>query len=133
MAVQGIKVTLGTDQKDGSFGSSVGYVADPVAEAATQTTNLSTASAAVGAADTAVGTVVTDLTTAFTAYDVFGAALVAITGDTYSAVTHAWTTGGSTGFSACGGSDTSLRMACAMTFAPSSSVNVPVLTCSLTA
>ena len=35
--------------------------------------------------------------TALTDYDIFGAALVAITGDTYSSVTHQWTTGGSTG------------------------------------
>jgi hypothetical protein len=45
----------------------------------------------------AAAAVVTDLTTAFTAFDVFGNALVAITGDTYSDTTHKWTTGGATG------------------------------------
>ncbi len=46
-------------------------------------------------ADTDVGTVQTDMTAAFTAYDIFGNALVAITGDTYSDTTHLWTTAGS--------------------------------------
>ncbi len=48
-------------------------------------------------ADTDVGTVVTDLTTAFTAYDAAAASIIAITGDTYSNVTHQFTTGGATG------------------------------------
>lgn len=48
-------------------------------------------------ADTDVGTVVTDLTAAFTALNTFGAAVVAITGDTYSSTTHQFTFGGSTG------------------------------------
>lgn len=54
-------------------------------------------SALATAADSDVGTVVTDLTTAFTAYDTAAAAIVAITGDTYSAGTHLFTFGGATG------------------------------------
>lgn len=38
-----------------------------------------------------------DLTTAFTAADTFGAAVIAITGDAYSTTTHQFTTSGSTG------------------------------------
>ena len=45
----------------------------------------------------AVATISSDLATAFTAADVFGNALVAITGDTYSDTTHQWTSAGSTG------------------------------------
>jgi len=97
VAVQAIKVTLGANLGEGSFNSSTGFVADPVAEVAVQAALLVTAKAKVVLGDTAVGTVVTDLTTAFTAQDVFGAALVAITGDSYSAVTHQWTNGGATG------------------------------------
>ncbi len=77
-----------------NLGQSVGtpggpdYVTTPAA--APLTSNISTV-----VTDTAA--VSTDLTTAFTALDAFGNALVAITGDTYSSVTHQWTTGGSTG------------------------------------
>ena len=60
-------------------------------------TSATTADTAAGTADTDVGTTVTDLVAAFTAYDIFGNALVAITGDSYSNTTHQWTTGGSTG------------------------------------
>src|ERR1041384_2003792 len=48
-------------------------------------------------ADTAVGTVVTDHTTAFTDYDTFAAAVIAITRDTYSGTTKQFTFGGATG------------------------------------
>jgi|ERR1035437_51055 hypothetical protein len=63
---------------------------DPTAAVATQAALLVTAKSAVG-------TVVTDDTAAFTALDIFGNALVAVTGDSYSNSTHQWTTGGSTG------------------------------------
>lgn len=48
-------------------------------------------------ADTDVGTVVTDFTTAITAYQTFAAALIAITGDTFSNTTNLFTFGGATG------------------------------------
>lgn len=83
MAVSAITVTLGVDLGEGKFNSKVSYPADPVALATT--------------ADTDVGVIVTDMTTAFTAQDIFGNALVAITGDSYSNTTHLWTTGGATG------------------------------------
>lgn len=52
-------------------------------------------STAATAADTAVGVVVGNLTTAFTDYDTFAAAVIAITGDTYDGnVTKAFTFGG---------------------------------------
>ncbi len=76
MSVSAIKVTLGVDQLDGSFGSSTSYPSDPLALATT--------------ADTAVALVLTD-------YDTAAASIVAISGDTYSAVTHQFTTGGATG------------------------------------
>lgn len=89
MTTAAISVTLGTaltgpgGNPTGKYASKVGASADAAGKAVT--------------ADTAVGTVVTDISAAFTALDLFGAALVAITGDTYSAVTHQWTTGGATG------------------------------------
>lgn len=53
--------------------------------------------ALISAADTAVGVVVTDLTTAFTDFNTFAAALLAITGDTFNTTTHQFTFGGATG------------------------------------
>ena len=89
MTTAAISVTLGTaltgpgGNPTGKYASTVGASADAAGLAVT--------------ADAAVATVQTDINTVLTDYDIFGAALVAITGDTYSAVTHQWTTGGSTG------------------------------------
>ena len=101
---------------DGKYSVDVAGV--PGDGVATQAALLVTAKSVVGLANTAVGTVDTDvdlsvtaaaladtdvgltvtaLATSFTAIDVFGNALVAITGDSYSNTTHNWTTGGSTG------------------------------------
>jgi hypothetical protein len=49
------------------------------------------------ATNTPVATVQTDLTTAFTDYNTFAAAVIAITGDTFNTTTHQFTTGGATG------------------------------------
>lgn len=46
---------------------------------------------------TDIGTAVADNTSFLSAYDAVGAAIVAISGDTYSATTHQFTNGGSTG------------------------------------
>lgn len=64
---------------------------------ATLDTDVDAALVAVQLVDTRIDLAVTADATILTDYDIFGAALVAITGDTYSNVTHQWTTGGSTG------------------------------------
>lgn len=69
MTVSAIKVTLGADMGEGKFNSSTSYNSDPVANSAAT----------------------------LAALDVAGAAIVAITGDTYSNVTHQFTFGGATG------------------------------------
>lgn len=110
MTTAAINVTLGGSLKNGAglpngdFSSSVGMGADAAGLSSTVQTDATTADTDVGtvvtdatAADTDVGTVQTDLATAFTAYNIFGNALVAITGDSFSNTTHLWTTGGSTG------------------------------------
>lgn len=51
----------------------------------------------IGPGNTASALVVTDLTAAFTAADLFGANVIATTGDTYSNTTHKFTLGGATG------------------------------------
>jgi hypothetical protein len=53
--------------------------------------------ALASAADTAVGVVVADQVTAMTDFDTFAAAVIAITGDTYSGTTKLFTFGGATG------------------------------------
>lgn len=84
MATVSINANVGKKLSESTFVSQlVGGSGDIVADATT--------------ADTDVGTVVSDLTAAFTAFNTFGAALVVITGDTYSSSTHQFTTGGATG------------------------------------
>jgi hypothetical protein len=72
-------------------------MASVVADVATTTTDNGTAFTAATAADNDVGTVTTNYTSFLSAYDTLAAAIVAISGDTYSATTHQFTTGGSTG------------------------------------
>lgn len=72
-----------------------------VALAITANNNTSTANGTAttdaNTADANVATVQTNEATAFTDYNTFAAALIAITGDTYNTTTHQFTTGGATG------------------------------------
>jgi len=72
-------------------------VAQDAGSIATVITDATTADTDVGTVVTNTATVDTDLATVLTDYDAIGAAIVAISGDTYSNTTHQFTTGGSTG------------------------------------
>lgn len=80
MTTAAIQATLHQATGPGSYGAAtVGLGPDVVTDATTANTN--------------VGTVVTDNTTTLSALDAFGAAVIAITGDTY--VSHQFVFGGS--------------------------------------